>query len=283
MQSTLSLINLILSALEDREATWVEGKIEKIKSEPTSKNFYLAFGMVPRVVKRSIVSMGDDQLIAMRLKADNYDPQHWRHDELARLALMLSLPGSTSFKIIDPMFATADMSELVALYKGLYFLEDRERYVDRAIDGIRTNMSPVFDAIALHSKMPYDYFNESAWNQMVLKAIFMGRPIYRIYGLDERRNQALAQIAQDFAHERWAAGRKVTPELWRLTVPYVDETIFEDLKKAFLKGDSLEKSAAGRAMLECTFDTAKPWLQKSADFESKSWDEIGQEFEALTE
>ncbi len=283
MQSTLSLINLILSALEEREATWVDGKIEKIKSDPTSKNFYLAFGMVPRVVKRSIVSMDEDQLRSMRLKADNFDPTHWRHDELARLAIMLSLPGSRSYDIIDPMFATADMSELVALYKGLYFLEDRERYVDRAIDGIRTNMSPVFDAIALHSKMPYDYFNESAWNQMVLKAIFMARPIYRIHGLDERRNQALAQIAQDFAHERWAAGRKVTPELWRLTVPFVDETIFEDLKKTFLNGDPLEKSAAGRALQECTFEDAVPWLEKSAGFESKSWNDIGQQFEALTE
>ena len=283
MQSTLSLINLILSVLEERETTWVQGKIEKIKSDPTSKNFYLAFGMVPRVVKRSIVSLENDQLRSIRLKADNFDPGDWRHDELARLAIMLALPGSTSHQIIDPMFATADMSELVALYKGLYFLDDRERFVDRAIDGIRTNMSPVFDAIALHSKMPYDYFNESAWNQMVLKAIFMGRPIYKIYGLDERRNHALAQIARDFAHERWAAGRKVTPELWRLTIPYVDEIIFEDLKKAFLKGDSLEKSAAGKAMQECAFKAAAPWLEKAKGFELRSWDEIGRQFEALKE
>ena len=269
--------------LEEKEAEWLQEKVGQLLSDPNARKFYLAFGMVPRVIKRSPISPTSTQIEGLRAISQNFDPSQWRKDEIGRLALMLSLPSDKNFAIIDPLFTTADMNELVALYKGLYFLDDKERFVERAIDGIRTNMSPVFDAIALNSMMPFIYFNETAWNQVVLKAIFMGRPIYRIFGLDERRNAALAQIARDFAHERWSAGRKVTPELWRLTEPFIDEAIFGDLKKAFLQGDGLERSAAGKAMRSSGYQPALDWIDEAEPYEALSWQEIGQEVEDLTD
>ena len=58
---------------------------------------------------------------------------------------------------------------------------------------------------------------------MVLKALFVGSELGPIAGLDDRANPELARILIDYARERWAAGRPVTPELWRPVMPFADD------------------------------------------------------------
>ena len=41
----------------------------------------------------------------------------------------------------------------------------------------------MFQAIACHNPYPSDYFDEAAWNQMVVKCVFVGAPIGAIIGL----------------------------------------------------------------------------------------------------
>ena len=55
------------------------------------------------------------------------------------------------------------------------------------------------------------YFDEHRWNHMVLKALFNGAALAPIQGLDERANPELAAMLRDYAHERWAADRAVSP------------------------------------------------------------------------
>ncbi len=57
---------------------------------------------------------------------------------------------------------------------------------------------------------------------MVLKALFVGSALDPIIGLDDRANPELARILIDYARERWAAARPVTPELWRTVTPFAD-------------------------------------------------------------
>ncbi|MGQ3029223.1 MAG: EboA domain-containing protein, partial [Ferrovibrionaceae bacterium] len=114
----------------------------------------------------------------------------------------------------------ADTAELVALFRGLPLYPDPERLEDEAGEGLRSNMRPVFEAVAHHSPYPREVFGEHRWNHMVLKALFVDSPLAPIQGLDERANPELAMMLRDYARERRAAGRPISPELWRCLIPF---------------------------------------------------------------
>ena len=79
---------------------------------------------------------------------------------------------------------------------------------------------------------------------MVLKALFVDSALAPITGLDERANPELARILIDYARERWAAGRPVTPELWRPVKPFMeDPAIKAELDRARAEGHALEELA----------------------------------------
>ena len=107
----------------------------------------------------------------------------------------------------------ADLKEKVGLYKILFFLPNSHKYADMIVEGIRTNATNVFQSIAFHNPYPFFYLNESAWNQMVLKALFLDQPINRIFGLTERSNPELVRMIQDFIKERTVANRPISSQI----------------------------------------------------------------------
>lgn len=141
-----------------------------------------------------------------------YQVDGWNLIRLARVWLLLQIPQDPKeecIKNIETLFDTAELNELVALYSALPLLPYPWEWLSRATDAVRSNMGFVFDAISLLNPYPELYFPESAWNQLVLKTIFNGKPIHLIYGLDRRKNKELAISISDFIDERFAAGRKI--------------------------------------------------------------------------
>ncbi len=205
----------------------------------------------------------------------------WTVDELARVAFMSCLPTENNQATLGKLIDAADMRESVALYKGLIFLDNAEEFTLRAIDGLRTNISHVFDAIALDNAFPTQYFEEDPWNQMVLKALFMQRPIYRIWDLDERRNKTLALIMRDYAQERWSGHRQVSPELWRSVAGYGDENFLPEFDKMLKSEYELEQFAAAKAIIESKLPQSESMLQAAGINKDSlpSWDEIGRQAE----
>ena len=110
---------------------------------------------------------------------------------------------------------------------------------------MRSAVKPVFEAVAHRSPYPREIFDESAWNQMVLKALFIGSELAPIQGLDERANPDLAEVLLDYAHERWAAGRSVSPELWRCVGPFAHGRALKDLERVAATGTTEDAAAAG--------------------------------------
>lgn len=166
---------------------------------------------------------------------------------------------------LEQLFVTADVGELVTFYRGLPLYPAPERYLHRAAEGARTNMKAVFEAVAHHNPYPAEVFPEPTWNQMVLKALFVGSRLAPIHGLTERQNPTLARMLCDFAHERWAAGRVVSPELWRCVGPFAEGAALDDLARALSAVDEAEAGAAALALAVSPAPAARDLLARRAD------------------
>jgi hypothetical protein len=281
------LWELLEKRVEEKSKTWLGQKAEQIETASSNSSFFLSFSQASRFFKKENLGISDQEKGQGEKLVQGFDPSHWDLLQTARAYLLLNFPQEKErwFAAVNQLFETGDMYEQQALYAALPLMPFPQDLVSRAIDGCRTNMTVVFDAIALNNPFPTKYFPEANWNQLVLKSIFMQRPLYQIQKLDERRNPALADIASDFAHERWAAGREVMPELWRLVAPFINEKFVADLKKIMASKDQLEVEAGLLALFGCESEVAKQLLQghneelMAIEYGEITWEKIGRDFQ----
>ena len=140
-------------------------------------------------------------------------PERWQVDDVGRTALLVRalevLAPDAHAGFVREIYLRGDFREQAAVLRSLMFLPDSARFVDLAIDACRTNVLDVFEAIACENRFPARHFPDANFNQLVMKAIFMGLAVDRIVGLAERNSRELKRMASDFASERRAAGRPV--------------------------------------------------------------------------
>ncbi len=239
------------------EQAWLQSKLAAGPAAlPT------AFVAAPRFLGRRAVEPAELQTQLHHL-LPGYNLDGWTLDRVGRVFLLLHLPTEheeTYVRTIETLFDTAELHEAAALYAALPVLTYPERWLLRATDAVRSNMGPVFDAIALGNPYPAAHFSEAAWNQLVLKSIFNDKLIHRISGLEARANRVLAENLSDLAHERWAAGRQVPPLAWRLVSRFVDERILADLQMLFASSDARNRQAAALVCAETAYEPARALL-----------------------
>lgn len=281
------LHRLIREQAEPRTIAWLAQHEEKIRDKFSERAFYLAFGSVPRFVAPQPLAVSEAQQQEANQLRTGLQVQHWglRHTVRAYFLLLLSEGLSSFVAMLTRLLETADVNEQVAVYQSLSLLPPSEELTSLTVNGLRTNMTSVFDAIVLRNPYPAAHLDEAAWNQLLLKAVFMGRPLYLIYGADSRTNPTLARILVDFAHERWAADRPVTPELWRFTAPHLNATHRSDLERVLASNNPWEQ-AAGALACQQSNEPALQSLLTSSKVHSEAvddrltWQRIG---EALDE
>jgi hypothetical protein len=83
---------------------------------------------------------------------------------------------------------------------------------------------------------------------MVIKALFLGCPLYAISGLDHRVNYPLSHMVVDFIRSRRAAGQPVSPEAFRLIGPHADDRTIGELERSLESGDAAWREAAALAL-----------------------------------
>ncbi len=229
---------------------WLEQQLISLDTHFSDRLLHTTLGMIPRRLNKSDLVLTTDELQAAQQARPGWDPHTWSVDTAARILVLCSI--TRSITPFGDRFAElcryADVAELIAFYKGLPLYPVPERIEAQAADGLRTNMRAVFEAIAHRNPFPREYFDQNRWNHMVLKALFVGSPLWPIQGLDKRANSELARILCDYAHERWAANRAVSPELWRCIGPYAKDSALADLERVLVTGTVLEHRAAALAL-----------------------------------
>ncbi|KQR69627.1 EboA domain-containing protein [Pedobacter sp. Leaf176] len=231
-----------------------------------------AFVMLPRKTGKTTLRISELQKLRAEEVGIGYVTD-WRIDRLARVWLLSVhsfADAEKSHRLIEQLFLAPEMNEAEALYSALPFLAKPETWVKRCAEGIRSNIGSVLESIMENNPYPSKYLNEAAWNQLVLKAFFTEKNISKINGLDERANKQLALTLSDYARERYAAGRQVNPQLWRLAGPFIDGQIFDAIKIGLNNHDRLEHEAIALAISESDYEPAKAYISQIPELSTLS-------------
>jgi len=254
----------VFRRLDDVARRWLEEQLERVRHATGERPLYAALGFVPAKLGKADLALDADDLARAERCRTGWNPHAWSVDQSARILLVLESNAEAEpfARLLETLFATADVGEAVALYRGLPLYPGPEQYVRRATEGARTSMRSVFEAVAHDNPYPADFFSETAWNHMVVKALFIGSTLAPIQGLERRENAELAIMLRGYAHERWSAGRPVSPEVWRCVGRFGGMAAVEDLSRV-LAGDSpLDRRAAALALVANGSEQARAVLQR---------------------
>lgn len=211
------------------------------------ERFAALVSLASRSVRRGPLSPTPGERSRAAELLQGWNPERWDRLDAARARLVLALPdadGLSAELFVEEALRFADVGESVALYRALPLLPNPQRFVWRLGEGARTNMRAVFEAAVCDSPFPVTHFDDVAWRSCVLKALFVGAPLWRVWGLDTRLSSELAETALDFAEERRSAGRPVPHELWLCLGSFGGERAAASRAREQEQGDRRGRAAA---------------------------------------
>ena len=216
MDATSLLQQMIETRLAPPARAWLAATIAELARDGSPETFGARLSGASRHAGRTPLAPSDAERAALRAAADGLDCERWTLLEAVRVRLVLArgdLAGDGVVAVLEAAFRFADEGELCALYRSLALLPRPERFAWRAGEGCRSNMRTVFEATACDTPYPARCFDDLAFRQCVMKALFVGAPVARIQGLSRRRDAELCRMALDLADERKSAGRPRPIEL----------------------------------------------------------------------
>src|SRR3954453_4016782 len=162
--------------------------------------------------------------VGRKVGRDPLDPQAdaahvhaWTIDDAARTLLLVAGGAGVEGELAE-LYRYGDAAERRGILRALPFLELGDRGLYLLDDAIRTNDTRLI-AAALG---PYatEHLPDAAYDQAVLKCVFVGVPITGLDGIPERVTPDGARMLGAFVHERVAAGRDVPGEVWTVIDRY---------------------------------------------------------------
>lgn len=203
---------------------WVREQLDLLAGSERERDLHIFLGYAPRKLGKADLVLSEADKQAADSAVPGWRPEGWSIDGAARVLGLLRFRGKRPFaEVFKDLRRTADAAEMIALYRGLPLYPDPPSMEFEVGEGLRSNLKPVFEAIAHQNPYPRDVFDDHRWNHMILKALFIDSKLSPIIGLEERANLELARILVDLAEERWAAGRPVSEELWISVRPFADD------------------------------------------------------------
>lgn len=274
--------------LSAEQSTWFNQRLSLLQDSPTDRDLHITLGLIPRKLGHDDLDLNAQQIAEARQScAVNWDPCEWTIDNAARCLVLITI-ATTHPTRFHPLFnelcATAELNEAIAFYRCIAVLPAHAALDQPIGTGLRTHIRAIFESIAHRNPYPAANFDQHRWNHMVLKALFIDSQLWPIQGLEQRANAELASILCDYAHERWAAKRRVTPELWRCVGPHAKGAMLDDLYRVIQSQHAIDQQAGLLALMSAPgIDQQQVRTEHSAlvatiEQEGITWESIGQEF-----
>ena len=276
--------SVIRQNLNEESWNWLTDKAGQVRKEKNASALHEAFALISKKTGNKKVETNTPAQTVTGMEPGEIYTRDWPIDRLSRVWLIMQIDPSDKKSYLAKtgnLFSGASMNELVALYSALPILAYPQDWKMRCAEGIRSNIGTVLEAIMYENAYPFHFLDEANFNQMVLKAFFTEKNVDRIIGIDQRANGELAHILFDYAHERWAAGRAVNPQLWRLTGRYINDANFPDLQRLWNNGSEKEKKAAVLACSQSEYEPARLLWEEGGDIKKEiaerriNWHNLG--------
>ncbi|BDD06548.1 hypothetical protein AUTU_40310 (plasmid) [Aureibacter tunicatorum] len=216
-------MNRLKQELEPDNFNWLEKTCQEVSDTGLNSKSKFSFSLISRRINQKDISFENKEKEFTESIHPYFNQLNWNNQNISRLAFLLSLNENSLKDELKSLCDYASVKEQASIYQSMHFIDTEGKCAPVFQEGIRTNVIETFDALALANPYPSLYLNESAWNQMILKSIFMNRPLNKIHGLEDRNNLKLAHSLRDYALERKSAGRNVPDTLWSLIEPFKEQ------------------------------------------------------------
>ena len=231
MDSESLLLKWLGGRLRPEAMTWLRERRQQLRAGFSENLFHTSFSQAVRHTGKFPLAATAPEQAEANSAQPGWDLTDWTLDQAARSVLLLNLPpGPQAISTILSLHQTADLGEHLALIRALVLLPDAKELMHVAREAIRSNTGDIFAAISQRNPYPARYCDEIAWNQMVVKCLFVDVPLRSIQGFDTRLNAELSRIVVSLARERKAAGRALSPEAWDCVAPFADAEAVQLLK-----------------------------------------------------
>lgn len=212
------------SYINESGRQWLKDTLQTIA---TSDQLIEDLGLYSAMAKRKLGSALLKNAAVIDTTFSPLDIHRWTCADASRVILVMTAiehKPDQAENIIRSYYKMGDEAEHIALIRSLIFFAPGDYLTEIALDAGRTNNLEVLAALTLDNPYPACFYNEHAFNQMVLKGLFLGLAIERIEGIEQRANADLSRMCENYVVERQNADRTVPTDIWLAIGPFASET-----------------------------------------------------------
>lgn len=221
MTNLQQLQDAIHSVASPQAMTWLSESCHLLRNAANpADDLSLLSAMARR--KAGQARLGPD-VAAIPTTAGPLSCNEWTTGDTARIILILTATEAfpeQAGQLVTSVYRLGDESERAIVTRGLALFPAADTLKPLALKTGRVNSAALFSALAQDNPYPAAHYNDHEFNQLVLKALFMGLGIERMVGLQARTNAELSRMCEDYMDERRAANRTIPRDIWLAMSPY---------------------------------------------------------------